>query len=736
MKRISFSGLKITHKLVGGFLAVLLVLVISNAITIFEVKDTKRLTDRIVELRTPTAQATGSLTNAVNASLAALRGWMLTGKDGFKLERAAVWTEIAKISQELDRLSARWTNPKNVEAWTELKTILDEFQVAQAKVEEVARSKDEQPATRMLVEMAAPHAAVMSTKITEIIDYELKRTSENVARGDRVQILGMMADVRGTLGLSLANIRAYLLTGEEKFVENFNRLWDKNTRRFADLQKLSATLAEEQQKAFEIFSKERREFAPMPTKMFEIRGSEKWNMANYLLVTEAAPRAGKILDALAGPKQADGSRIGGMLANQRKLMVKDAEVGAEKTSLFLTVQWALLAFGIGLVAVIAFFTARAIAKPLKAMTAAMSRLADGELDVEIPARNRSDEIGDMSAAVEVFRANAVRNKDLVAEQEAIKKKSEEQNRQTLLEIADRFESSVGEIIETVSASSAELDTTAQSMAGISEEASTQAGVVAAASEEATSNVQSVAAATEEMSQSIAEINRQIIEASQSSNKAVSEVDRTGEQMAALTKTAEKIGQAISMISEIADQTNLLALNATIESARAGEAGKGFAVVAGEVKELASQTAKATEEITGHIQDIQAASAVAVTSMEHVGKVIREVDETSTIIAAAMEEQGAATKEIARNVQEAGSGTQEVSKNILGVSQASQDAGAASSQVTAAAGELSTQSDRLKSEVDVFLTGLRTGAADRREHDDPNYKGEERRDDGKAKSAAA
>ncbi len=736
MTLLRFSSYKLSHKLVLGFSAILSVFVVSNFITIYEVNDTKRLTEKIVEIRTPTAQASSSLTTAINASLAALRGWMLTGNPAFKTERAADWADIAEISKEMDRLSTHWTNPENVEAWTRLKTVLDEFELAQQQVETIARSVDEQPATKMLTREAAPHAAVMASKITEIIDLELEKRSSPVVQDNRVQTLGMMADVRGTLGLALANIRAYLLTGDTKFVTKFNTLWSKNERRFSDLRNSAETMSGAQRQAFEVFSQEREKFAPLPAVMFEIRGSKKWNIANYLLVTEAAPRANKILDVLAGPKREDGSRHGGLMTNQRNLLVQDAKDGADKTSLFLTIQWSLLAFGVGLGAAIAYLTARAIINPLKSMTAAMGSLAEGDLQVDIPAQDRKDEIGAMSAAVQVFRDNAVHNNELVAEQEVLKQKAEEDNRQSLLQIAERFEGSVGEIIESVSASSAELDATAVSMSSISEEASTQASAVAVASEEATANVQAVAAATEEMSNSIAEINHKIREASQSSTKAVAEVDKSGTQMAALTHTAEKVGQAISMISDIADQTNLLALNATIESARAGESGKGFAVVAGEVKELASQTARVTEEITGHIQDIQAASELAVASMTQIGDVIREVDEISSLIAAAMEQQGAATEEIARNVHEAGEGTQEVTKNIEGVSQASQETGSASTQVTAAAGELSRQSDHLKSEVMRFLKGLREGAGNRREQDDPDFRGPERRGSEEEPAAAS
>jgi len=211
-----------------------------------------------------------------------------------------------------------------------------------------------------------------------------------------------------------------------------------------------------------------------------------------------------------------------------------------------------------------------------------------------------------------------------------------------------------------------------------------------------------------MSHSISEINQQVSQASAAAKQAVTDVEETGSQMEALASTADKIGEVIRIISDIAEQTNLLALNATIESARAGEAGKGFAVVASEVKELASQTGKATEQIGEQVTEIQNATKQAVVSIANIGNVIRQVDETSASIAASMAEQGAATQEIARNVQEAASGTEEVTRNITGVSQASQEAGAASNQVMSAAGELSKQAEMMKTEVNKFIGQIRTG----------------------------
>ncbi len=353
-----------------------------------------------------------------------------------------------------------------------------------------------------------------------------------------------------------------------------------------------------------------------------------------------------------------------------------------------------------------WFTSLRLGRPLRAMVNAMSQLAGGDHQIEVPASGRRDEIGEMSSAVQVFKDNAIERIALEIQQKQATKQAEQEKQELMQNLADDFDSSVGGIINTVSAASAELNSTAQSMTSISEQTSNRANAVATASEHASSNVQTVASAAEEMSASISEINNQVIEAANISKQAVENVRKTSLQMETLAQTASKVGEVVSMISDIAEQTNLLALNATIESARAGEAGKGFAVVASEVKTLANETAKATEEIATHIQQIQAATKDAVTSIDEIGTVVNQLEESSTMIAAAMEEQGVTTMEISRNVQEAASGTAEVSTSIASVTQASQEAGAASGEVMSAAGELSQQSELMKTKVEQFLAQVR------------------------------
>jgi methyl-accepting chemotaxis protein len=365
--------------------------------------------------------------------------------------------------------------------------------------------------------------------------------------------------------------------------------------------------------------------------------------------------------------------------------------------------------GIGSVVVLVAFLiglGLSITTPLARLTTVMDKLAEGDLDATVET-GRRDELGKMALAVQVFKDNAGDKIRLEQEQEASKQRSEEEKREAMMEMADRFERQVKEVVDGVSSSATEMQATAQQMSATAEETTRQSASVAAASDEATANVQTVAATAEELSASIAEIGRQVNQSAKIAANAVEEAETTNSTVQGLAEAAAKIGEVVELINNIAGQTNLLALNATIEAARAGEAGKGFAVVAGEVKNLANQTAKATQDISDQITAIQEETNDAVGAIERIRGVITEVNEIATTIATAVEQQGVSTQEIARNVQQAARGTQDVNQNIESVSRAAGETGTAANQVLGASQEMSRQAEGLRGEVDKFLQEVRT-----------------------------
>jgi len=346
-----------------------------------------------------------------------------------------------------------------------------------------------------------------------------------------------------------------------------------------------------------------------------------------------------------------------------------------------------------------------ISRPIRQITEVMKELAGGNKQIDIPGQDRLDEIGDMSKAVLVFKENMIKAEKLAAEEaEAVKRR--EQRAAKINELTAGFDQDMSVILKTLASAATEMETTATGMSSTAEETSRQSGIVAAAAEQASTNVQTVASATEQLSASIAEITQQVSQSSTVANRAVEDAEKTNIQIRGLAEAAQKIGDVVGLISDIAEQTNLLALNATIEAARAGDAGKGFAVVAAEVKNLATATSRATEDITNQITGIQNETDGAVTAIGTISSTITEISQISAAIASAVEEQGAATLEITRNVQEASVGTTEVTSNIVSVNEAAGSTGAAAEQVLSAASELSRESESLRHKVEAFLSAVR------------------------------
>jgi methyl-accepting chemotaxis protein len=365
-----------------------------------------------------------------------------------------------------------------------------------------------------------------------------------------------------------------------------------------------------------------------------------------------------------------------------------------------------LALAALLMCALSLLLGRAISQPISAMTSALTKLARGDFNVVLPGIHRHDEIGEMAGAARIFKDNMIETERLRAEQLANQEAQSLQRREERLRLASGFQDAVGSIVDKLSSEATELEAAASTLTRTAETTLELSGVVSGASNEASGNIRSVAAAIEQMTSSVGEIGRQVLESSSIAQSAVEHAKTTDARITALSQAAGRIGDVVKLITGIAEQTNLLALNATIEAARAGEAGRGFAVVAQEVKALAAQTAKATEEIDLQISGMQSATGESVEAIKQIGAVIMRISEVSGMIAAAVEEQSVTTREIARNVQMASSGAAQVGGAIADVHQGAADTGSASGQVLSSAQSLSSQASQLKLEVDNFLASIR------------------------------
>ncbi|MGL1936106.1 MAG: methyl-accepting chemotaxis protein [Fibrobacterales bacterium] len=628
-----FNNMKFGKKIGVGFASITLILVCAVIFTLWGVRQTTQVTDRLIDLRVPTAQASLSMQNGMNQSLAALRGWMLLGKSQFKKERADAWSKsIDPAFDQMKEFSKNWTNPKNIERLNNIETNLKKFKGLQKEIESIAQTVENQPALQILFTQAAPQGKILAENITTIINIELTQP----ATPARKALLGMMADFRGTVGLGLAAIRGYLISGDEKFKSNFETIWAKNSQRYKGLASKQRLLTPAQKNAFDLIAEARKLFDPLPQKMFAIRSSTEWNLANSWLGERAAPTAFII-----------NGELNAMIDNQRRLMMDDIAESKGLISALYTKEWALLFIGVILSSLIGFTITRSVTRPVKEMVRVADNLAKGNLNQTLNITSK-DEIGMLAESLTIMIANL---KQLIGNVSHNSSSTSE----TSLKLFDT--------VKEVNTSTEHMSSQSVTIASATEQASLNMNTISASAEEMSNSVITVAAAVEEMSATVNEIAVNCQKESEIARMANAKAGSTNEMMQKLESTAIEIGKILGVIKDIADQTNLLALNATIEAASAGDAGKGFAVVASEVKELAKQTSQATAEIEQQIGEMRASTSSSVQAIKEITSVIEEVDGISQTIVSAVEEQSATINEIAGSMSSVSNASTEVSLNV-------------------------------------------------------------------------
>jgi methyl-accepting chemotaxis protein len=610
--------------------------------------------------------------------------------------------EIATDLQAIRRAILRYTFDHDEKSYTEADTRLKKASDLLVEAGKTTKSEERRAAYKEIaknVEELKAKRLALGDAVNQLVAGRASLFADGDKMAEDVQKF-VDAAAKTDYAPSAASLEANVLLVR---IANWRMLATRDPKGFATFK----TNTEKAQAQIAIFEK-----ADLPPNLAALLANVKTGVAKYV---EAFNKSGPNLVAgddlyyrAVTPLTVDAiGKLDGVKESIGKAFAKTNADTEGLISTTITMQEVVAGAAVLLGLLIAFFIARGIIGPLSGLTSGMKELAGGNFGVVLPGLDRKDEVGDMAQAVETFKVKAEEK----ARDEAEAKVKQDlvaakQRRADMIKLADDFEGAVGEIVETVSSASTELEASANTLTSTAERAQELTTMVAAASEEASTNVQSVASATEEMSSSVNEISRQVQDSARMAGEAVDQARKTNDRVSELSKAAARIGDVVELINTIAGQTNLLALNATIEAARAGEAGRGFAVVASEVKALAEQTAKATGEIGQQISGIQAATQESVNAIKEISGTIEKLSEISSTIAAAVEEQGAATQEISRNVQQAAQGTQQVSSHITNVQRGASETGSASSQVLSAAKSLSGDSNRLKLEVGKFLNTVR------------------------------